>query len=279
MIWIAHNVTEQLIIEKFYSCFQVHYENGYDFSGETHNFWECLYVMDGSLCASGDDRVYNLTRGHIIFHKPLELHKFHVDNMDGATLLIFSFSLEGNLSHCLRDKVFMLTESQMQILDSMLLYTQTFPLGSPDIHAQMLTPFATNPTYPQMLTTYVYQLFLTLIDSGQISTVSTSPDALIFGRAVNYINDRICEQPSVSEIAEFCSVSESTLKRIFNKYAGISVHKYLMKLKIKAATVFLQSGSSVTETAEKLGFSSQAYFSLTYKRETGGYPSAVELRQ
>ena len=51
-----------------------------------------------------------------------------------------------------------------------------------------------------------------------------------------------------------------------------------MKLKMQAATELLKNGNSVTETAEKLGFSSQAYFSLSYKRETAENPSASHGR-
>ena len=54
-----------------YSLFETHYNGRYVFPGETHNFWECLYVQKGEVCVSADERVYNLTDGEIIFHKPL----------------------------------------------------------------------------------------------------------------------------------------------------------------------------------------------------------------
>lgn len=278
MIWVSKNVVEQLKIEKFFSFFEVHYENGYNFAGESHNFWECVYLLEGSLCASGDERIYNLTKGEIIFHKPLELHKFHVNNELGATLLIFSFSLEGRLADHLKNKVFRLSEEQERIMSSLLEYvrrkwkehgiTETVPL-----YQRYLMPCETTPAYAQMLTAYLYQLLLSLIDDGSLSKVSTAGDALVFGRAVNYMNSQICCQLSVSEIAAFCSVSEASLKRIFNKYAGISVHKYFSKLKIKTAAELLKNGLNVTETAERLGYGSQAYFSAVFKRETGICPS------
>ena len=105
-IWIPHDVNEQIHIESFFSFFETHYDNGYNFPGETHNFWECVYVLDGSICVSGDERVYNLSKDEIIFHKPLELHKFYVNGDAGATLLIFSFSLTGTLAEALKNMVF-----------------------------------------------------------------------------------------------------------------------------------------------------------------------------
>ena len=98
MVWVAHPITQQIKLTDIYSLFEVHYEKGYEFPGESHNFWECLYVAEGEVCVSGDERVYNLTRGAIIFHKPLELHKFIVTGADGADLFIFSFKSEAKRS-------------------------------------------------------------------------------------------------------------------------------------------------------------------------------------
>ena len=280
MIWPASNVKNQLIIERFYSFFEVHRDEGFNFPGETHNFWECVYVLDCSICASGDERVYSLAAGEIIFHKPLELHKYFVDSPSGADLLIFSFSLEGKMADSLKNKVFRLSDAQRQLIHSMLTYVRSKTDGySAPAHQlpehRYLLPFDEIPAYSQMLTTYVYQLILSLIGDGSVSGVSTAPDAQIFAKAVNYMNNRITDQPSINEIAAFCNTSDATLKRIFDKYAGIGIHKYFLKLKINVAAELLKNGLRVAETAQKLGFSSQAYFSAAFKRETGANPSEL----
>lgn len=281
MKWLAHKVTEQAHIKNFFSLFKIHYENGFSFPGETHDFWECLYVLEGTACVSGDDRVYNLSEGNIIFHKPLELHKFYIDNKKGATLLIFSFTLDGTLSTYLQNKVFRLTNEQKNIIDSMLNYIQTqiektyIPSDTP-VHRQYLVPFLTSQTYSQMIVTHIYQLLLSLADNGSTASALTTPGALLFSRIVNYMSDHIDSSPTVYEIAKACNTSVSSLKRIFAQYAGISVHKYFLKLKFKTASELLQSGMNVNEVAEKLGFSSQSYFSVSYKRETGINPSRLK---
>ena len=89
------------------------------------------------------------------------------------------------------------------------------------------------------------------------------------------MNTRISQTLSVDELADELNMSISSLKRLFDKYAGMSVHKYFLTLKIKMATVFLKEGMSVNEVSDALGFSSQGYFSATYKRETGNNPSQI----
>ncbi len=279
MTWLAYPIKEQIRITDMYSLFVVHYDCGYAFPGESHNFWECVYIIKGEACISGNERVYNLAQGSIIFHKPLELHKFIVNGKDGADMLIFSFTAEGPLTAYLEEKVFMLSDFQKSIADSLLLFIGEHlkpTADSEDLYRSGLEPFRTKPTYFQMLAAYLHQLMLSLADAGAVSAVSSAPDAVIFRQAISYLNSNIHRQPSVPELARFCNISESGLKRIFDKYAGIGIHKYLMKLKIKTAAELLQQGESVSCVAEKLGFNSQSYFSRAFRRETGVTPSSLK---
>lgn len=279
MVWTIYHIREQIRITDMYSMFEVHYDEGYAFAGESHNFWECVYVINGGICVSGDERVYNLSEDTIIFHKPLELHKFYVNNSKGADLLIFSFSAEGALTDYLREKVFEVSAFQKEIIASMISFVSAHTeeiTMEVSLYRRYLAPFDTVPTYSQMVTTYLEQLMLSLAEDGAVSSTSSAPDAVIFGQAINYLNSNVHRQPSIPEIARFCNISEAGLKRIFDKYAGIGVHKYFMKMKINAALRLLQDGESVSIVAEKLGFSSQSYFSRAFKRETGMTPSCLK---
>lgn len=281
MKYIPVRVSEQIVINEFYSLFKVKYENGFSFSGESHNFWECMYVIEGGVCVSADERIYKLKRGEIVFHKPLELHKFYVDNPDGATLLIFSFTMTGEISKFFENKVFALSAEQTEIISLLLDYInlRIKSIRTPDRkmqHEEYLIPFKYIKNYSQMIQTYVYQLFLLISESNTEARVSSEYNASIFKDAVEYMNLNLCLTPSVLDIAKNCGVSESGLKRIFEKYAGIGVHKYFLKLKVKAAVKMLSSGISVTQTAKELGFSSQGYFSKVFKREMGVLPSQIK---
>lgn len=282
MPWTAYPVREQIRITDMYSLFEAHYEKGYAFPGEAHNFWECLYVVNGEACVSGNERVYNLSRGSIIFHKPLEFHKFIINGIGGADLLIFSFAAQGPLTACLEEKVFKLSEVQQNILASMLSFIharmrETDPEVSKAAPASLcLEPFRTMPAYSQMVALYLQQLMLSLAEAGFVSSASSAPDAVIFRRAISYLSSNVHGQPSVPETARYCNVSQASLKRIFDKYAGIGIHKYLLKLKVKAAAELLGNGDSVSHVAEQLGFNNQSYFSRAFKRETGLSPSSLK---
>lgn len=273
-MWKAYQITEQVRINEMYSLFEAQYDDGYSFPGESHDFWECLYVIEGAIRVSANKRVYLMKKGEIIFHKPLEIHKFDVTYENGARLFIFSFHMESELSEFFKNKVFALNEKQTEVISEFLLFLRERNRGSEcDGHGEYRDFLTVLKLHPQIVVLYIYRLFLSLSNENTVSCYSESPDAAVFYHAVNYMNRHICEQPDIKEISDHCGISCSSLKRVFFKYSGLGVHKYFLKLKINAAVHLLENGKSVCETAEILGFSSQGYFSFAFKRERGLPPS------
>ncbi len=272
-------IRDQITIKKMYSLFEASRDGSYIFGGEFHDFWECVYVEKGSISVSADDRVYNLNSGGIIFHKPMELHKYRVTSEKGAKIFIFSFTMEGPLSSFFCDKVFSLTENQKGIIRMLLDYMNEHRTTTNDNKGNeknfMLT-FEKVPTYAQMVASYIQTLMLSFVEGSTEIIATLSQKSMIFSEAVRYMLDNVESNLSVYEIAKHSNISVSGIKRVFEKYAGMSVHKYFLILKLNSATDLLEEGYSVGEVALKLGFCSQAYFSKAYKREFGISPSFVK---
>ena len=275
-MWSPYKINELINITQMYSLFESNYGKDVIFDGEAHNFWECVYVIDGTLIVSGDERVYNLSKGDIIFHKPLEFHKFRIESVKGVRLFIFSFSADGVISDFFKNKVFHLSTEQNNIIKKLLNYLRK---KNDDMNTDKqiiisyISKIKTEKTFSQTVVTHIYQLLLSLYDENEISNVSDTPEAHIYKTAVKYMQENISSSLSVEEISKHCNVSQTGLKRIFNKFSGLGVHKYFLTLKINSAVKLLNNKVSVTEISEKLGFSNQGYFSYVFKRETGKSPT------
>lgn len=280
-MWQSYKINRFIDINLMYSLFEKHYGKGYRFKGEMHNFWECVYVVSGNVTVTADSRVHRLEAGDIIFHKPLEMHKFFTENINGVTLFIFSFSAKGDFEKITSNKVFRLENEQRQTVNSMIsCYKEAVNKISlsPDLseYNGVLSLFETDPVFSQRTADYISAIVLSLSKNGRVDSALNTCDSENFGRAVDYMNSNLEGQISIVELADYLNISVSGLKRLFAKYSGLGVHKYFLTLKIKTATEMLEKGISVGETAYKLGFSSQGYFSACYKRETGKNPT--ELR-
>lgn len=276
-MWESFECELQLCINTFFSLFKKEFTNGYKFNGEVHDFWEFLYVVDGEVSVSGGERVYSLTSGDIIFHKPMELHKFSIEK-DNATIFVCSFDLSGKLKSCFENSVFSLTSEQLRIISDLIRYTDAKASdcnSSEDILFcyNLLLPSQKSEIYLQRVVCYLYQLLLSLIDSGKHAHSISNAETEIFRDAVRYMKLNITEKLTVNDIAKHCGISLSGLKRTFAKFAGMSVHKYFLSLKLYEAMNLLQSGNTVSDVADCLNFSSQSSFSSTFKREIGSSPS------
>lgn len=280
MAWNAYGFNEQVKIGKLYSLFKRRYEKGYNFFGEMHDFWEVVYVIDGQVTISADENIHSFKSGDIIFHKPLELHKFNVSDEGGATLLIFSFTMSGPLCKNMERQAFHLGKYNRAIVKSLIEFLEYKVNDCPQIEQKdsfldVLPYFKGDDIFLQTVANYITRIILSLSSGAERLPKTKTHETEQFKTALEIMNKRISETLSVDELACELNMSVSSLKRLFDKYAGMSVHKYFLILKIKTATVFLKSGMSVSEVSDTLGFSSQGYFSATYKRETGNNPSHI----
>lgn len=90
----------------------------------------------------------------------------------------------------------------------------------------------------------------------------------------HYIQTHITERLSVSELARVTGYSEAHLSKKFKQETGLSVTDYILNQKLDYAKELLRSSDqSVGEVAEKLGFSSQSYFTSQFRKREGVTPS------
>lgn len=276
MLRSPYKIDELLKITEFFSMFECIRPGGYNFSGETHDFWECVYVADGKVSVTADERIYNMEKGDFIFHKPLELHKLNVDDDKFAHLFIFSFSLSGDLSSFFENKVFTLNDRQVNIITSTIEFirekTHLFPEKTEN-DTNPLPLLSKTSTNLFIVANYIYTLFLSLCEGFNVAEETDNENTKIFKTAVNFMNENLHLPLTIKNIAEKCCISATGLKKIFMEYSGLGVHKYFLKLKLSRATSLISEGKNINLISETLGFSSQAYFSCAFKREMGCTPS------
>ncbi len=86
------------------------------------------------------------------------------------------------------------------------------------------------------------------------------------------------EDFSLQEVADTVGLSVPYMSRMFRKEAGCTFVDYLTNLRMRKATILLHDDSvKIYEVAEKVGYSSQQYFSLVFKKKLGVSP--IDYRQ
>jgi AraC-type DNA-binding domain-containing proteins len=91
--------------------------------------------------------------------------------------------------------------------------------------------------------------------------------------AKNYLAARIAENVLLDEVAAAVNASPFNFARIFQQQTGLPLHRYLTRLRLRAALERLPETDDITTLALDLGFSSHSHFTDVFRREFGKTPS------
>lgn len=282
-MWERLIVKKILEINGIYTIFEGEYDGSYAFLGEVHDFWEMVYIIDGSVCVCADEHVYHMEKNEIIFHRPMQLHKFNIENNKAAHMFIISLDISGEYAPRLENKVCRLTPGQASQLMGFMQYlgqsSHTYD-SSGSFKSRSFLPAFSNPVVAQIAQNTLENFLISVCsNNNNVCILNNDTEAITYSAAVRYMNTNLQGWPSAAEIARSCGVSLTYLKYVFSKYAGRGIHKYFLSLKMQTAINLLTDGNSVSQTASILNFSSQNYFSVVFKREIGVTPTEYISRK
>lgn len=90
--------------------------------------------------------------------------------------------------------------------------------------------------------------------------------------AIDYINANYTEPLTLDKVAKSAYLSVNQLCRLFSKYCGTTVAKYIVSKRISEAKKLLATGHSVSETAMLCGFGDYSVFMRVFKKNVGMTP-------
>ncbi len=273
--WKPCPVTKRLNISALYTAFRRENEKGYTFGGESHNFWEMVYVVSGRVGVSADGNIYSVPAGKLVLHPPMEFHRIWNEAEEGADIIIISFAADFNMK--LAGNIFDVepdgAEEICSIVDDIRTHFETGraeDFGGVDIAiVKQISPYA------QVVINRLENFILRAVPhcSSASTTRSEAAGVRKYTEIVNCLNAHIGDNLSISDIAKKCSMSPSSVKQIFHRYAGMGVAEFYREMKINAAVAMLSQDMSVREIAQRLGFTDANYFSTVFKRVTGKSPT------
>ena len=239
----------------------------YAFAGETHDYWEGVYVEDGEIEVAERDEVYLMRAGDLLFHAPMEFHRIRAHGGTEPHVHNFSFSLTGEPPAKLSDGIFPLPPKMSDTLLSLL--TELREVTSEEGSAAAVGAAGLR-----------LAAFLTELcgESETRERLSTTSPATTYRALTRAMAAAVCENATLPVIAARCFVSVSYAKALFARYAGVSPKAYYNSLRLGEARRLLLEGASVTAAAEALRFSSPNNLIRFFKKETGLTPLQYKNR-
>lgn len=259
-------ITKSINVDVIFSALERHFDSDFVARAEQHHFWEMLYVVDGCVGVVAEDKVYELTKGKVIFYAPPVFHKIWSANGTSPHVIMLSFSLTGQGFENLSKGVYDVGNEELSLIKDAFSYAQ---------HCFEFDNYIKN----QLISNKIEELILRFLEKGSSSALQKRDKSTeIYKKIVRTMADKVYENLSAVEIAELCDLSLTTLKKTFKTYSGISVMKYYNNLRMQKAIDLMCEGKNMAEITRILNFSSQNYFTEAFKRQCGMTPSDHKRR-
>lgn len=242
---------------------------GYFYDGESHDFWEAVFVIKGKAGVTAGETVYTLTEGQMIFHPPGEFHRLFNDGDDFLEISIISFGADFFPIDRHRIYSFSSSERVFSVLADIRNVFQTrgiFIVGKrKDVSESRV----------QKAVMALEELFLDILDQHVEPEENIKKDRMseLYSKAISAMKADMSQRLSAEDIAVACGMSVSTLQKLFYRYTGMGMMKYYESVRMQHASALLEGGHLVKEVAFALGYKDQNYFSTSYKRYYGVSPA------
>ena len=272
-------------VNSIITIFYMELSKEFRYDGESHDFWELVYIDSGEMICTSEDDQFTLKSGELIFHKPNEFHNLAGDGISSPNISIISFDCDSPSMYDFAGKIFKLTPDERTFLsmffkEGILCYRMENEYN-PLIEKMYMRDDA--PFGCSQMTTNLLEVFLIMLSRNKI--IATKPERksyVIDGVAVpsevkqilDIMKERIYTSLTINDISNTLNRSESYIKKLFKKYYSGGIIKYYNSLKIKEARRLIRNGEhSIEEISNMLGFDSPQYFSHCFKQFTHLSPS------
>ncbi len=289
IIYRPTTLEKQINIDKMYTIFCNEMSNNYSSLGESHEFWEIIYVMEGNLLVDSDNNYFELEQGYFFLHSPNEYHRHFVIDAK-AFIYITSFDSKDEILYQIARKkikansfAHLLTLKNIKFADEIFGEITNEIIGDKESFL-FVKRDNYNKLYEQILRNSIESILISLLIQEQevdaiqipISSITTSPEKekSIGTIIIEYMKEHIYESIRIEELCKIVHLSKTTLSTKFKAETGKSIIEYYNNLKCLKATELLErTNMNISEISEALNFSTSQYFSRVFKKYIGVFPS------
>lgn len=264
-------------VREIYTVHYFEYAGSYAFSGESHNFWELLYVDRGTLRVTAGSQMQELSRGQIIFHAPGEFHALSATGV-APDLVVVSFGCDSPDMAFFQGLVTTAGEVERALL-ARIVEESTAAFSTPlDNPATKVLQRREQPPFggEQLVCSALEELLIRLIRRRQqpVPPLHAPGEDESLKRVASYMEEHLDRPLTLEQICRDNLIGRSQLQKLFHAHTGGGVMEYFGNLKIQAARRMIREGRlNFTQIAARLGFQSVHYFSRRFRKVTGMSPS------
>lgn len=279
MYYVMQPLTESICINSIVSIHYFEYSKDFTYDGESHPFWELVYVDRGVIDILAGDERKTVSQGEIVFHAPDEFHTIICNGKDVANTAIITFDTNDEGALLLTGVLKKLSNGQKKSFASVMNAGMEVFEGPYDIpfvgyfKKKKNLPFGAEQNFKNLLELFLIDVIRSL--PTQNKAPENNPADLKLDSIADFLETNLKENYTLEEISRRFGMSKSALNRMYKSKYNVSPIRYHNMVKMKRAKDMLREERyTVSEIADLLGFASVHYFSRYFKKMTGQSPKA-----
>ena len=279
--YIKTKLQSVLNISKIVTIHYYEFDRNFVFHGESHNFWEMVYVDKGVVEIKRDEERITLKQGEVVFHCPDEFHS--IKALDSSpNFFVISFVCDSPMMQYFEKYQTTLNKDLRSFISAILKESEliyNIPKNKPDLKKLKRkedAPFGGE----QLIKTYLEQLLILLTRDitkrGKINIFPSkeSMENHLVLEIKKYIEENIEKTIRIEDICKKFGYSKSFLSKMFHCQCDETLANYTTKLKIKKAKQLIRDDHlNFAQISARLDFDNPQYFSRVFKRITGMSPT------
>lgn len=272
-------ITLSLQVTHIITVHYFEYSKDFKFSGESHDFWELLYVDKGMVEVYADETLHLLEQGQIIFHKPNEWHTVKAYGNKAPNLIVIAFKAKGKQMAHLEKQVAYLDQFSQQWLSQILKEAQS--AYNSDLSDPTLTKLTKRkkaiPGCEQLirnalesLLIHTIRLILEPVPITQQNAYQQVTESQNYERIIQYIRLHLNQKITLKDLSAHTLLSTASIERLVHKRHQCGAIALVQQFRVEQAKLSIREGQkNFSELAGQLGFHSIHYLSRVFKKQTG----------
>lgn len=269
-----------ITVSKIVTIHYYEFDRRFVFGGESHDFWELVYVDKGQVCITRDDEEIIVGAGEIVFHRPDEFHAIKALDSE-PNFFVVSFECHSPAMRQFERYRTRPDKTLGAFISSILREaekTYVIPKNDTELH-RLVRKESAPPGGEQLIKTYLEQLLIFLfrgIDSSETALFPSreSMENHLVESIKAYVDAHAEETVRLDDLCREFSYSKSYLCRLFLEQTGETIAAYAVRRKIHLAKRLIRENTmNFTQIAARLSFESPQYFARVFRRVTGMTPT------
>ncbi|MEF3301963.1 AraC family transcriptional regulator [Paenibacillus sp. GYB003] len=278
-------IKQEFVIRKLITCYYFELAKNYAFAGESHDFWEMLYVDKGAFIVETEKGSHSLEQGELLFIEPNVFHSTRANGQVAPNVFVVTFECESPAMRFFKaGGPFHPEERERELLARMM--EEGGDAFGPDtsspprkrIVRQKNAPFGGEQMFVMLLSALLIMLVRSTEAPKSKAKLSAAArdkqESDLTDNVIAYLESHLGDDITLDQICSAFSIGKTQLSILFKSKTGSSVIEYMNQLKIEKAKAYIREDIyNLTEIAELLGYNSLHYFSKHFKKVTGASPS------